>query len=143
MVDVFSKRKRSQVMSRIRSRDTTPELTVRSTLHRLGYRFRVHAARLPGRPDVVLPRYKAVIFVHGCFWHRHRGCQFAYTPKTRTKFWLDKLNGNVTRDAKIRYQLRRMGWQVITVWECDIRKPRRLVQQLLNALPKVPSTRDE
>lgn len=121
MVDVFSKAKRSEVMSHISARNTQPERTVRSILHTMGYRFRLHPANLPGKPDIVLPRYKAVIFVHGCFWHRHKGCQFAYTPKSRRDFWLKKLQSNVMRDHHVKMELEKLGWLVITVWECELR----------------------
>jgi DNA mismatch endonuclease (patch repair protein) len=108
-------------MSRIRGRDTTPERAVRSILHRLGYRFRLHSRSLPGRPDVVLPRYKTVVFVHGCFWHRHKKCRFAYVPKSRTKFWTEKFSGNVERDRRVVRMLRSIGWRVLVVWECELR----------------------
>jgi DNA mismatch endonuclease (patch repair protein) len=130
VADVFSKAKRSEVMSRIRGRDTGPERTVRSMLHRLGYRFRLHRAELPGHPDIILPRYRAIVFVHGCFWHRHNGCRFAYTPKSRASFWLKKLEGNVSRDKMTKRNLAKLGWKVITVWECDIHKPNKLAQRL-------------
>jgi DNA mismatch endonuclease, patch repair protein len=121
MTDVFSKPKRSEVMSRIKGQNTKPELIVRSLLHRLGYRFRLHRRDLPGKPDIVLPRYKTIIFVHGCFWHRHNDCRFAYTPKSRTEFWLKKLESNVIRDNQVRSELELLGWRVITVWECELR----------------------
>src|SRR5690349_16329595 len=117
-------------MSRIRGRNTAPERSVRSALHRLGYRFRLHVSELPGCPDIVLPRYRTVVFVHGCFWHRHRGCKYAYTPKSRIKFWLNKLQANVARDVITRRRLTRMGWRVVTVWECDVRKPNKLPRRL-------------
>jgi DNA mismatch endonuclease, patch repair protein len=120
LTDVFSKAKRSEVMSKIKGRDTAPELRVRSLLHKMGYRFRLHVADLPGRPDIVLPRHRTVIFVHGCFWHRHEGCKLAYTPKTRTNFWLDKLKGNVIRDANSLRELQGSGWKVIVLWQCEI-----------------------
>ena len=121
MTDVFSKSKRSEVMSRIKGRNTKPELVVRSLLHRLGYRFRLHRTTLPGKPDIVLPRFKTVIFVHGCFWHRHKDCRFAYTPKSRTDFWLKKLESNEIRDIRVKSDLELLGWRVITVWECELR----------------------
>ena len=130
MADVFTKTKRSYVMSRIRGRDTGPERAVRSILHRLGYRYRLGSPKLPGRPDVILPTYSTVIFVHGCFWHRHSGCRFAYTPKTRSTFWLDKLTGNASRDQKTQRRLRALGWSVITVWECQLRQPKALSRRL-------------
>ena len=130
MSDVFSKAKRSEVMSHIRARDTGPELAVRSVLHRMGYRFRLHRTDLPGKPDIVLSRFGTVIFVHGCFWHRHKGCRFAYTPKSRQKFWLGKFQSNVTRDHRVNRELAKLGWYVVTVWECELRFPDRLSKRL-------------
>ena len=106
-------------MSRIRGKDTKPELRVRSQLHRMGYRFRLHRKDLPGRPDIVLPKYDTVIFVHGCFWHRHKGCRFAYTPKTRVEFWGTKFEQNVRRDRRNEAALRKRGWRIIRIWECE------------------------
>jgi DNA mismatch endonuclease (patch repair protein) len=139
MSDVFTKAKRSEVMSRIRARDTQPELAVRSMLHGMGYRFRLHRADLPGRPDIVLVRYQTVVFVHGCFWHRHKGCRFAYTPKTRRKFWLTKFDSNTKRDHKVVVALQKLGWKVITVWECEIGYPSSLARRLQAALQAVKS----
>lgn len=121
-------------MSRIRSRDTTPEKIVRSVLHRLGYRFRLYAKYLPGRPDVVLPKHKTVVLVHGCFWHRHPRCRFAYTPKTRRAFWLRKFEENRNRDARVRQRLRKLGWKVITVWECQTGDTQSLAARLRRLL---------
>ncbi|MEW6332082.1 MAG: DNA mismatch endonuclease Vsr [Pseudomonadota bacterium] len=134
MPDVFTKAKRSEVMSRIKGRDTQPERAVRSMLHRMGYRFRLHKTDLPGKPDIVLTRYGTVIFVHGCFWHRHKGCRFAYVPKSRQKFWQTKFESNVKRDRKVRGRLRKLGWHVIVVWECALRSPSRLWKRLEAAL---------
>lgn len=120
MTDIVSKEKRSEMMSGIRAKDTKPEKLVRSALHRAGFRFRLHDKRLPGRPDIVLPRYKTVIFVHGCFWHRHPGCKYAATPKTRTEFWQKKFEDNVHRDAEVRAALEADGWRVVVVWECEV-----------------------
>ena len=117
-------------MSRIRGKDTKPELRVRSQLHRMGYRFRLHRKDLPGRPDIVLPKYDTVIFVHGCFWHRHKGCRFAYTPKTRVAFWETKFEQNVRRDCRNDAALRKRGWRIIRIWECRTGDPRKLQQQL-------------
>lgn len=111
-------------------------MAVRSLLHRLGYRFRLHRKDLPGQPDIVLPRYRAAIFVHGCYWHRHKGCKFAYTPKTRTDFWRRKFSDNVLRDKRTRDQLEQAGWQVIIVWECEIRNLNVLTQHLICLLKK-------
>lgn len=119
-MDIVSKEKRSWNMSRIRAKDTKPEKAVRSALHKAGYRFRLHSRSLPGKPDIVLAKYKTVIFVHGCFWHRHRGCKFAYMPKSRIGFWKDKFEENVKRDVKARKALQKLGWSVIVIWECDI-----------------------
>jgi DNA mismatch endonuclease (patch repair protein) len=130
MTDVFTKSKRSEVMSRIKGRNTKPELAVRSLLHRMGYRFRLHKADLPGKPDIVLSRYKTVIFVHGCFWHRHKDCRFAYTPKSRTDFWLKKLESNVIRDIQVKSDLELLGWRVITVWECELRDMDQLSRKI-------------
>lgn len=136
MADTISKRHRSWNMSRIRGRDTTPELLVRSNLHRLGYRFRLHRRDLPGSPDIVLRKYNAVIFVHGCFWHRHKGCRFAYTPKSRIKFWSFKFDGNVARDRRNQRALRRLGWRVLVVWECQTSNEARLARRLATFLDR-------
>jgi len=114
-------------MSGIRGRDTKPELAVRRYLHARGFRFRLHVRELPGRPDIVLPRHRTAVFVHGCFWHRHAGCRFAYTPKSRQEFWLPKLEGNAARDARNEERLRDLGWRVELVWECEA-TPERLDQ---------------
>ena len=123
MTDSLSKNRRSWNMSRIRGRDTKPELRVRSVLHRAGYRFRLHTRNLPGRPDIVLPKYRTVVFVHGCFWHRHEGCKFAYNPKSRKKFWEKKFRENTERDRRCARQLQRLGWRVIAIWECRAERP--------------------
>jgi DNA mismatch endonuclease (patch repair protein) len=130
VVDILTKDKRSALMSRIRGRDTKPELAVRSLLHRLGYRFRLHVRNLPGSPDIVLPRHKTVVLVHGCFWHRHQGCRFCYVPKTRPAFWRKKFEGNVERDGVVQQELKKTGWRVIIVWECELRNQHRLTSRL-------------
>jgi DNA mismatch endonuclease (patch repair protein) len=107
-------------MSRIRSEDTQPEKVVRSILYRLGFRFRLHDESLPGKPDIVLRKYKTVIFVHGCFWHRHQKCKYAYIPKTKTDFWNKKFSENIARDEKIRKELEEQGWKVLIIWECGL-----------------------
>ncbi|OVE74870.1 very short patch repair endonuclease [archaeon D22] len=122
MTDRISKEHRSWNMSRIRSKDSSPEMRVRSYLHRHGYRFRLHYKSLPGNPDIVMPKHKTVVFVHGCFWHRHKGCKFAYKPKSRVEFWEAKFKNNLLRDEAVMTQLLRGGWKVIVVWECEIRK---------------------
>lgn len=122
-------------MSRIRGRDTKPEVTVRSVLHRLGFRFRLHRKDLPGRPDIVLPRHRTVVLVHGCFWHRHSRCPFAYSPKSNTTFWKQKFAATVLRDQRDRRRLRSLGWRVIVVWECQAADRAALAKRLGAALP--------
>lgn len=134
MADRLTPERRSWNMSRINSRDTGPEMQVRSILHRAGYRFRLHRKDLPGRPDIVLPKYRTVVFVHGCFWHRHPGCRFTYTPKSRVAFWNDKFCANVERDRRNARTLRALGWRVITVWECQAGSPARWLPQLTRRL---------
>lgn len=112
---------RSRNMAAIRGRNTSPELKVRSLLHSLGFRFRLHRRDLPGSPDIVLPRHRTIVFVHGCFWHRHSGCRYSTNPKTRADFWAGKFEQNVDRDHRQQQQLREMGWSVIVVWECELR----------------------
>lgn len=125
-MDIVSKQQRSWNMSRIGSKNTKPELTVRSLLHRLGYRFRLHVRSLPGTPDIVLPKWNIVIFVDGCFWHRHSGCRFAYQPKTRRAFWQSKFRRNVQRDQQAFRDLKRLGWFPYIVWECEVHDLNRL-----------------
>jgi len=119
-------------MSQIKSGDTKPEKIVRSLLHRKGYRFRLHKKNLPGKPDIVLPRYKKIIFVHGCFWHRHEECRYAYNPKSRVEFWQEKFKQNVIRDTKVREELLLLGWDVYVVWECETKKFEVLEKKLNN-----------
>ena len=125
MADRITPERRSWNMSRIRGENTVPERQIRSLLHRAGYRFRLHERKLPGRPDIVLPRYHSVIFVHGCFWHRHPGCRNATTPSSRTDFWKSKFLGTVDRDSRNAAELTAAGWRVITVWECEIENDAR------------------
>ena len=120
MVDRISEEHRSWNMSRIKGRNTRPEVLLRSLLHRAGFRFRLHGRKLPGRPDIVLPRFRTVVLVHGCFWHRHPGCKNATTPGTNQEFWLRKFAGNVTRDARNVQSLRALGWRVYVIWECEV-----------------------
>ncbi len=119
MTDRISKEHRSWNMSRIKSKDTAPEILVRSFLHRNGFRFRLHAKSLPGSPDIVLSKHRTAIFVHGCYWHRHPGCKFSYSPKSRIEFWETKFQQNIERDKKNEQFLVESGWKVITVWECE------------------------
>jgi DNA mismatch endonuclease, patch repair protein len=119
-MDSLSPERRSWNMSRIRGQDTRPELLVRSLLHRLGYRFRLNRKDVPGKPDLVLPKYKTAIYIHGCFWHRHAGCRLAYTPKSNLDFWSKKFARNVERDAEVAAKLKSAGWNQITIWECEL-----------------------
>lgn len=123
MTDVVDRATRSRMMSGIRGRDTKPEKQVRSYLHRAGLRFRLHAS-LPGKPDLVLPKHHAVVFVHGCFWHRHSGCRYATTPSSNIEFWQEKFDANVARDKRVTRQLRKAGWRVFVVWSCHITERR-------------------
>lgn len=132
--DRFTPEQRSSVMSNILAKDTKPEVKVRSTLHRLGYRFRLHGSSLPGKPDIVLKRYKTVIFVHGCFWHRHDCKKGSSLPKTNALFWKEKLNRNRERDQETRILLERLGWRVVVVWECQVPNEEDLVRHLVKSL---------
>ena len=122
MADSLSPEKRSWNMSRIKGKDTSIEVKVRKYLFKQGFRYRKHVASLPGKPDIVLPKYHAVVFVNGCFWHRHPGCKEAYMPKSRVEFWQEKFERNVQNDALHRNELIAAGWRVFTVWECDVKK---------------------
>ena len=139
MADVFTPEKRSEVMSRVRGRDTKPELAVRSMLHRLGYRFTVHGPKnrtLPGRPDLVLPKYRTVVFVHGCFWHGHDHCPHFRLPKSHRAWWRKKIEGNQARDLRNETALRDAGWHVVTIWECAL-KTKRNAAWLEKRLPRL------
>lgn len=132
-MDIWSKEKRSDVMSKIRSKNTKPELFLRSWLHGQGFRFRIHRKDLPGKPDIVLPKYRTAIFVHGCFWHYHAGCNEGRIPDTNSKFWQTKLSKNIDRDLKHQANLRESGWQVIVIWECELEGKQRR-EHTLNTL---------
>ena len=131
-MDHLSKERRSQNMANIKSTNTKPELKVRSLLHRLGYRFRLNRRDLPGSPDIVLPRHKVAIFVHGCFWHSHKGCRRANIPSTNSDYWIKKLNRNRERDICIQATLRSLGWRVVIVWECELKNTEQLNTRLLH-----------
>ncbi len=120
MTDTLSPAQRSWVMSRIRGQHTKPEMVLRSALHRLGFRYTLGNRHLPGSPDLVLRRYRAVVFVHGCFWHHHRDCKSAKIPKTNSEYWSAKFQRNVARDERNRLALREQGWKVVVVWECEL-----------------------
>jgi len=136
-MDRITRQHRSWNMSRIRSCDTKPEQLVRSIVHQLGFRFRKDSGkRLFGKPDIVLPRYTTVIFVHGCFWHRHAGCQLAYTPKSRISFWCAKFCANCARDEIVSQQLKKQGWKIVVIWECETEKIPRLKARLQKKLQR-------
>lgn len=144
MADVMSKAARRRVMQAVKGRDTKPEMVVRSLVHRMGYRFRLHRRDLPGTPDLVFPRLKAVIFVHGCFWHRHSCVNGRRIPETRRQFWLAKFAGNRQRDQRNITKLRRAGWRVLVVWECQLRRRGQraeTVKRFLAAAESVESRR--
>ena len=135
--DVTPERRR--IMQAVRQKNTKPEVTVRRLLHRLGYRFRLHRRDLPGSPDIVLPKHRTVIFVHGCFWHRH-GCKKTTTPKIRRNFWEAKFAANVERDRRKEEQLREAGWRVLTIWECQVNELEILAAHLRQSLPATTSS---
>lgn len=136
MVDSLSPEHRSWNMGRIPGKNTQPEIVVRRLLHKIGYRFRLNNQRLPGTPDVVLKKYKTVIFVQGCFWHRHQKCKRSNTPKTHQLYWQNKFRQNIARDKRNQSLLREAGWKVIVVWECEIKEPQRLVRVLDHAIKR-------
>jgi DNA mismatch endonuclease (patch repair protein) len=123
-------------MAAVHSKDTQPEMAVRRIVHGLGYRYRLHVANLPGKPDLVFPGRRKVIFVHGCFWHRHRGCRYATSPKTRIDFWESKFAVNVARDRKVERELKKLGWSVLTIWQCRLKDYPKLVKRLDDFLTK-------
>ena len=137
MTDIVPPEKRSEMMSGIRGKNTRPEIIVRRLLHRLGYRFRLHRKELPGKPDIVLPKWHTVIFVNGCYWHGHENCHLFRPPKTRTEFWINKIHGNQERDQKNYSALYNSGWKVVVIWECAVSKSLSLtdeqLEQLINA----------
>jgi DNA mismatch endonuclease, patch repair protein len=136
MADSHSKEIRSYNMSQIKSKNTKPEITVRKFLFAQGFRFRIHVNNLPGKPDIVLPRYKAIIFVHGCFWHGHEGCKYFVTPKTRTEWWVNKINTNINNHTKSVEKLLKAKWRVIVVWECELKsdKVAKTLKGLVNRI---------
>lgn len=127
-MDRLTASRRSWLMSRVRGANTTPEMAVRKYLHALGFRYRLHRKDLPGKPDIVLPKYRTVIFVHGCFWHRHRGCRYAGMPKSNVEFWTHKFESNVSRDKKNSAALRNAGWRCLTIWGCETKVEKNLAK---------------
>src|ERR1700753_3359535 len=137
MADVHSKETRSYNMSRIRSKDTKPEMLVRQFLHKNGFRYRLHVKDLPGKPDIVFPKYKTVIFIHGCFWHGHEGCKYFVVPKTKTEWWLNKINGNKQRDIAAEKLLTSLGWKVLNIWECEIKNQELFSARMIVVLKEI------
>lgn len=133
-MDIWSKEKRSEVMSRIRGKNTNPEMILRSYLFKQGFRFRVHRKDLPGKPDIVLSKYNTIIFVHGCFWHYHKDCREGRIPSSNSKFWKEKLEKNIEKDKKHITALKLAGWKVVVIWECELEKS---LEQTLNNLKNV------
>lgn len=125
---------RSQIMSRVRSKNTSAEMKVRSLLHKQGYRFRLHDKHLPGSPDIIFPSRKKVVFVHGCFWHQHHGCRKATIPKTNTDYWEEKLTNNINRDIKNINLIKEKGWDVFVAWECELNDPEKIMKKLIEFL---------
>ena len=123
---------RSRNMSAIKSKNTKPEIKVRKVLHSMGYRFRLHSKDLPGSPDIVLPKYKTVIFVHGCFWHRHDNCKYASTPKTGQEFWNKKFKENIKRDSDIQEKIKNLDWRSVVIWECETKNIENLREKIIN-----------
>jgi DNA mismatch endonuclease (patch repair protein) len=138
MADVHTTAQRSYNMSRIKGTNTKPEMLVRKFLHANGFRYKLHDKKLPGKPDIVLPKYKTVIFVHGCFWHGHNNCKYFVVPKTRTQWWTDKINSNKANDVKAIKALKKNGWKVIEIWECALKKP-IFTKTLIKLLSKIIS----
>lgn len=128
--------KRSRIMRSITKKNTRPEITVRQMLHAMGLRFRLHRHDLPGTPDIVLPRHRTAIQVHGCFWHQHRDCRYARLPRARPEYWLPKLARNVERDAQTKAALRAAGWRVLAIWECETKKLEKLQRRLTAAFSR-------
>jgi len=136
MADVHDKATRSYNMSQIRSGNTKPEILVRKFLHSQGFRFRLHDKKLPGKPDIVLKKYKTVVFIHGCFWHGHENCKYFVVPKTRTDWWLNKINTNIANDTKALKALKKQGWKILHLWECNL-KPAKVEKSLASLLKKL------
>lgn len=141
MADIYDSKKRSEVMARVRATGTKPELIVRRVAHGLGYRFRLHRRDLPGRPDIVFPRYRKVIFVHGCFWHGHERCPKAKRPATNSAFWNGKLSRNLERDRENAAALREVGWKVLVVWECETTDREQLAAKISRFLDEDSGSR--
>lgn len=134
MADVFTPEERSRVMSKVRGKDTKPEVLVRSLVHRMGFRFRLHNAKLPGKPDIVLKKHRKIIFVHGCFWHQHPGCKHADRPTSNVDYWNRKLDRTIERDKNTMRSLKKNGWKVLIIWECETKNKQELLSVLKSFL---------
>lgn len=135
-MDFVSKEKRSNIMRGVKAKNTKPEKLVRSSLHKLGYRFRIHRKDLPGKPDICLPKYRAIILVHGCFWHHHTGCKEGRLPTSNVSFWHKKIQRNIERDKENQFSLEQAGWSVMIIWECETRNLEYLESKIQNFLPR-------
>ncbi|AZG87692.1 DNA mismatch endonuclease Vsr [Pseudomonas syringae pv. pisi str. PP1] len=133
-MDIVDTATRSKMMGNIKAKNTRPEIIVRKYLHKNGYRFRIHRRDLPGNPDIVLPKLRTCIFVHGCFWHRHKGCRYASTPQSRADFWSEKFEKTMIRDEKARLALQALSWNVLIIWECELRAGGKGLEMLLHKL---------
>jgi len=131
-MDSFTPEKRSEIMSKIRSKDTRPEFIVRKLLHKLGYRFRIHSKALPGKPDIVLKKYRTAIFINGCFWHHHKGCKRSNWPKSNKDYWIPKIKRTIQRDSESHKKLQILGWNVLVIWECETKKTENLFEIIRN-----------
>lgn len=140
MADTVSRKRRSEIMSNVKSSNTKPEILVRKFLYSKGIRFRLHDKKLPGKPDIKVPKFKVVVFINGCFWHGHKSCKIYVMPKTNKTFWYSKIENNINRDRKNKSKLKRLGWKVITVWECDLKTKKResTLQRLVNNILEKP-----
>lgn len=136
MGDIYSKRKRSEIMSKISGTETKPEILIRKYLFGKGFRFRKNDKRLPGRPDIVLPKYKTVIFIHGCFWHGHH-CKAGKLPETNKEFWRNKINSNIERDKKNQHKLEKLGWKIIIIWQCKLKNKKMMIKKLKEIEQKI------
>lgn len=142
MADVVTREKRSEMMAGIKGKNTRPEILIRKALHARGFRYKLHGKKLPGKPDLVLPKYKTVVFVHGCFWHKHH-CHLFKWPSTRRDFWEDKINGNAVRDEIQKQQLLAMGWKIIIVWECALKGKQKInLPELISAIVQTIENKD-
>ena len=140
-MDIKSPEERSRNMAAIRSKDTKPEIYFRKLLFAQGYRYSLNSKKIPGHPDIYLRKYNTAIFIHGCFWHRHPGCKYATTPKTRIEFWNKKFQQNITRDTIVYYNLQQLGWRIFIVWECELKnKNNKTIQQLINILKELDNS---